>query len=176
MTDTTYQNRNDVFYFESLAKDLKKHDEVEGFLVANFVYNPSMWIGEMYGDECKRVFTEWKKQIESLSYNFNSVKLTKFPNWLGKEVKWFPQQLNLYGKTKILRPGAISHKKIGKVLKKNISILKKTKELRSPGLLKRHYSPGIPIKLNCKKADSKTAFVVFGKKYKKAKNIFNLSL
>ena len=67
---TTYQNRNDVFYFESLAKDLKKHDEVEGFLVANFVYNPSMWIGEMYGDECKRVFTEWKKQIESLSYNF----------------------------------------------------------------------------------------------------------
>jgi len=83
--------------------------------------------------------------------------------------------ISLYGKTKILRPGAISHKKIGKVLKKNISILKKTRELRSPGLLKRHYSPGIPIKLNCKKADGKTAFIVFGKKYKKARNLFNLS-
>ena len=70
---TTYQNRNDVFYFESLAKDLKKHDEVEGFLVANFVYNPSMWVGEMYGDECKRVYSEWKKQVESLSYSPNGV-------------------------------------------------------------------------------------------------------
>tara|TARA_B100000586_G_scaffold265294_1_gene236797 strand:- start:1486 stop:2427 length:942 start_codon:yes stop_codon:yes gene_type:complete len=83
--------------------------------------------------------------------------------------------VTLYGKTKILRPGAISHKKIGKVLKENISILKKTKELRSPGLLKRHYSPGIPIKLNCKKTDGKAAFIVFGKKYKKARNMFNLS-
>jgi len=83
--------------------------------------------------------------------------------------------VTLYGKTKILRPGAISHKKIGKVLKENISILKKTKELRSPGLLKRHYSPGIPIKLNCKKTDGKAAFIVFGKKYKKARNVFNLS-
>jgi len=83
--------------------------------------------------------------------------------------------VTLYGKTKILRPGAISHKKIGKVLKENISILKKTKELQSPGLLKRHYSPGIPIKLNCKKTDGKAAFIVFGKKYKKARNVFNLS-
>jgi len=83
--------------------------------------------------------------------------------------------VNLYGKTKILRPGAVSHKKIGKILKKNISILKKTRELRSPGLLKKHYSPGIPIKLNCKKADNKTAFIVFGKKYKKDRNVFNLS-
>jgi len=83
--------------------------------------------------------------------------------------------VSLYGKTKVLRPGAISHKKIGKVLKENISILKKTKELQSPGLLKRHYSPGIPIKLNCKKTDGKSAFIVFGKKYKKARNVFNLS-
>ena len=83
--------------------------------------------------------------------------------------------ISLYGKTKILRPGVISHKKIGKILKKNISVSKKTKELRSPGLLKKHYSPGIPIKLNCKKADKKTAFIVFGRKYKKAGNVFNLS-
>jgi L-threonylcarbamoyladenylate synthase len=42
-------------------------------------------------------------------------------------------------------------------------------------MLKRHYSPGIPIKLNQKKAKNNEAFIVFGKKYKKAKNIFNLS-
>ena len=43
-------------------------------------------------------------------------------------------------------------------------------------MLKRHYSPGIPIKLNQKKAKNNEAFIVFGKKYKKAKNIFNLSI
>ena len=42
-------------------------------------------------------------------------------------------------------------------------------------MLKRHYSPGIPIKLNQKKIKKGEAFIVFGKKYKNAKNIFNLS-
>tara|TARA_B100000029_G_scaffold17456_1_gene17898 strand:- start:91 stop:1032 length:942 start_codon:yes stop_codon:yes gene_type:complete len=83
--------------------------------------------------------------------------------------------ISLYGKTMILRPGAINPSQIKKVLKKNISILKKSKKISSPGLLKKHYSPGIPIKLNCKKADYKAAFIVLGKKYKKNKNVFNLS-
>ena len=50
-----------------------------------------------------------------------------------------------------------------------------TKKIVSPGMLKRHYSPGIPIKLNSKKPDYKAAFIVFGKKYKMKKNMFNLS-
>ena len=83
--------------------------------------------------------------------------------------------INLYGNIKIMRPGSISKKEIGKTLGKNISISKKVNKLNSPGLLKKHYSPGIPIRLNCKKADNKAAFIVFGKKYKKGKYIFNLS-
>ena len=83
--------------------------------------------------------------------------------------------INLYGNIKIMRPGAISKKAIGQTLGKNISISKKANKLNSPGLLKKHYSPGIPIRLNCKKADSKAAFIVFGKKYKGGKYIFNLS-
>ncbi len=83
--------------------------------------------------------------------------------------------VNLYGKIRILRPGAISHKKISKVLKKKIIISAKSKKFVSPGLLKKHYSPGIPIKLNCKKSEDKAAFIVFGKKYNKGRNVFNLS-
>ena len=79
--------------------------------------------------------------------------------------------INLCGNIKIMRPGAISKKEIGQTLGKNVSISKKTNKLNSPGLLKRHYSPGIPIRLNCKKADSKAAFIVFGKKIEK-KNVF----
>ena len=83
--------------------------------------------------------------------------------------------INLYGNIKIMRPGAISKKAIGKTLGKNVSISKKANKLNSPGLLKRHYSPGIPMRLNCKKSDNKAAFIVFGKKYKGGKYIFNLS-
>jgi L-threonylcarbamoyladenylate synthase len=45
-------------------------------------------------------------------------------------------------------------------------------------MLKRHYSPGIPVLLNQKTFNTKHAFITFGKKYKNNKNnknYFNLS-
>jgi L-threonylcarbamoyladenylate synthase len=83
--------------------------------------------------------------------------------------------VDLTSGVKILRPGLINSLDISKTLKKKINIYKGTKIIKAPGMLKRHYSPGIPIKLNQKKAKKNEAFIVFGKKYKKAKNIFNLS-
>ena len=81
--------------------------------------------------------------------------------------------VSLIGKPKILRPGIIGTKTINKFLK--ISIIKKISKIRSPGMLKRHYSPGIPVLLNQKKSDKKSALITFGKKYKDKKNYFNLS-
>ena len=83
--------------------------------------------------------------------------------------------VDLTSRAKILRPGLINPSNISKILNKKITIYKKSKDIKAPGMLKRHYSPGIPIKLNQKKAKNNEAFIVFGKKYKKAKNIFNLS-
>ena len=83
--------------------------------------------------------------------------------------------INLVENIKITRPGAISKKELVKVLGKKISTVKKINKIYSPGMLKKHYSPGIPVTLNCKTASNKDAFIVFGKKYKKGKNIFNLS-
>ena len=83
--------------------------------------------------------------------------------------------INLSNKPRILRPGAISNIQIGKILKKKVSNLAGSKIIVSPGMLKRHYSPGIPMKLNSIKPDYKAAFIVFGKKYKMKKNMFNLS-
>ena len=74
----------------------------------------------------------------------------------------------------ILRPGTISLEKIQKILGKKI-IYKKSKKIRSPGNLKNHYSPGIPIKLNVKKAEKNSAFITIGKKFKKSKGVYNLS-
>ena len=83
--------------------------------------------------------------------------------------------VDLTSTVKILRPGLISPSDISKVLNKKTNVYKGTKIIKAPGMLKNHYSPGIPIKLNKKKAKDNEAFIVFGKKYKKAKNTFNLS-
>ena len=42
-------------------------------------------------------------------------------------------------------------------------------------MLKKHYSPGIPVLINQKKQDGDSAFVYIGKKYKSKKNFFSLS-
>ena len=81
--------------------------------------------------------------------------------------------ISLIGKPKILRPGIIGIKTINKVLK--ISIIKKSSKISSPGMLKKHYSPGIPVLLNQKRADKNSALITFGKKYKNKINYFNLS-
>ena len=56
--------------------------------------------------------------------------------------------IDLTSDPKILRPGIIGTEIISKVLK--ISLVKKSSKIRSPGMLKKHYSPGIPLLLNQK--------------------------
>ena len=81
--------------------------------------------------------------------------------------------IDLTGKPKILRPGIISAKEIQLFLKLILS--KKKTKIKSPGMLKRHYSPGIPIFIGKKPSSSNHAYIVFGKRYKNLNNYFNLS-
>ena len=76
---------------------------------------------------------------------------------------------------KILRPGAISAKQINKIIKKKVYVVKNHQKIKSPGLLKKHYSPGIKMLLNQKKNFKNFAFITFGKKFKNSTNTFNLS-
>tara|TARA_Y100000590_G_scaffold455697_1_gene604851 strand:- start:49 stop:1047 length:999 start_codon:yes stop_codon:yes gene_type:complete len=83
--------------------------------------------------------------------------------------------VDLTGKPVILRPGSITIKKIQKILKKKIEFKKSSKEIKAPGQLKLHYSPGIPVEMNKNYAKKNQAFIGFGKKFKYKKNHFNLS-
>ena len=83
--------------------------------------------------------------------------------------------VDLTTKPKILRPGIISDKDLNKVLREKISSSFSNDKIKSPGMLKKHYSPGIPIFLNQKSINKKHAFITFGKKFSKSKNVFNLS-
>ena len=81
--------------------------------------------------------------------------------------------VDLTKQPKILRPGIISPDEIKKVLKTNF--LNKGNKIKSPGMLKKHYSPGIPVIFRKKPSNQNHACIVFGKINKKAKNYFNLS-
>ena len=81
--------------------------------------------------------------------------------------------VDLTKQPKILRPGIISPSEIKKVLKTNFS--NKGNKIKSPGMLKKHYSPGIPVIFRKKPSNKNHAYIVFGKINKKAKNYFNLS-
>jgi len=83
--------------------------------------------------------------------------------------------VDLTNKPTILREGIISAKQIKKILGKKIFTIKKPKVYSSPGQLKFHYSPGIPVFLNKIRHKKNGAFIVFGKKFKNKKNYFNLS-
>ncbi len=81
--------------------------------------------------------------------------------------------IDLTGVPKILRPGIINTNEIKNCLKVKLSM--KGSKIKSPGMMKRHYSPGIPVILNKKPSNQRHAYIVFGKKYKNSKNNFNLS-
>jgi hypothetical protein len=65
----TYNNRKDRHFFDRLAKTQKK--DVFGFLVANFVARGDFWVGDIFDDDAERIFTEWKKRLQSLTMVFS---------------------------------------------------------------------------------------------------------
>ncbi len=75
----------------------------------------------------------------------------------------------------ILRPGIIDSNSIKKILKSKLLKSPKSKRVRSPGMMRKHYSPGIPVLVNQTKHDKKSAFIYLGKRYKNNKNFFSLS-
>ena len=83
--------------------------------------------------------------------------------------------IDLTNKPKILRPGKIDISKLEKILKLKIKKNNKRIKIKSPGMLKKHYSPGIPVLINQKKSDNKSAFIYLGNKYKNKDKFFSLS-
>jgi L-threonylcarbamoyladenylate synthase len=83
--------------------------------------------------------------------------------------------IDLTDKPKILRPGIIGSLEIESVLKLKIKNIDNNLKIKSPGMLKKHYSPGIPVAINQKKSDNHSAFIYIGKKFKNKKKFYSLS-
>ena len=73
----------------------------------------------------------------------------------------------------ILRPGAISIEKISHIIGKTKYLFSHEAKPRSPGLLPKHYSPDLPLRINATKKEQENEVIIgFGQN---AKTNFNLS-
>jgi L-threonylcarbamoyladenylate synthase len=84
--------------------------------------------------------------------------------------------IDLTNEPKILRPGIIDIVKIEKILQSKLKKKDYSSKIKSPGMIKKHYSPGIPVLINQKKYDKKSAYIYLGKKYRNNKNFYSLSI
>ena len=83
--------------------------------------------------------------------------------------------IDLRKEPKIIRIGGLEISNIEKVLNQKVKIKNNPLKITAPGQYKLHYSPGIPLKMNVKKAKDNEAYILF-KRIKKAKpNYYFLS-
>ncbi|MBD1173786.1 threonylcarbamoyl-AMP synthase [Pelagibacterales bacterium SAG-MED01] len=83
--------------------------------------------------------------------------------------------IDLTKKPKILRLGGLKINKINRVLKKNIIKDINPSKIYAPGQFKLHYSPGLPIRLNAKKAKDNEAYIILKKTKTIKSNYYFLS-
>jgi hypothetical protein len=64
----SFRKRRDKYSFEKLSR-LPHHKEL---IIANCVDNASIWIGDLVGKEGNKIYLEWLRRQESLSYVFKN--------------------------------------------------------------------------------------------------------
>ena len=83
--------------------------------------------------------------------------------------------IDLRNKAKILRLGGLEISSIKKVLNERINYKNNPARILSPGQFKLPYSPGIPLRLNAKKAKKNEAYLLIKKRKKNKPNFYFLS-
>lgn len=63
---SSFETRKDKYQFYKLSK----HKDPLKYLVANFVDGDLKWVGDLFNDESEKVYAEWLKRQQSLSYIF----------------------------------------------------------------------------------------------------------
>ena len=122
----------------------------------------------------------------NISTRLSSVKASDVIEEFGSKVKYVLDGgrcqiglestiINLLSNPTILRFGGLDISKIEKILKKKVLIKTNLKKKIAPGQFPLHYSPGIPLRINAKKAKKNEAFVLIKKRKNNFKNYYYLS-
>ena len=122
----------------------------------------------------------------NISTRLSSVKASDVIEEFGSKVKYVLDGgrcqiglestiISLLSNPTILRFGGLDISKIEKILKKKVLIKTNLKKKIAPGQFPLHYSPGIPLRINAKKAKKNEAFVLIKKRKTNFKNYYYLS-
>lgn len=65
-SSSSFETRKDKYQFYKLSK----HKNPLQYLVANFVDGDLKWIGDLFDDKSEKVYADWLKRQQSLSYIF----------------------------------------------------------------------------------------------------------
>lgn len=87
VTMDSFLKRKDRIFFAKLGN--RKDKYLEEFLVANFLQDPKIWVGELLSEECEERYKAWRKKQESLSYVFKN-EMSFIEGWDAQELNvWF---------------------------------------------------------------------------------------
>ena len=64
----SFYKRNDRIFFVKLTRKHKSKQDIQDYLLANFLVHPKGWVGKFDEDN----YIQWQKKIQSLSYTFKS--------------------------------------------------------------------------------------------------------
>ena len=160
-----------MYGFLNLLKNIIDKKRINRNLVINFL---------------KQIFTWWHRQtLGTFIYTFFVGKFVGFDEF-GNKIKLILDGgktkiglestiVDLTDKVSILRPGGITIERLEKVLHRKLKLKRLIKNIKSPGQLGFHYSPGIPVRLNAKYPKKNEAFLQFSGKAKNKNNYFTLS-
>ena len=66
ITPDVFRKRNDKGMFKAVLR----HHDIEGLMISNFL-EKDCWIGEMKSEQGKKIYQDWKRRLNTLSYMFN---------------------------------------------------------------------------------------------------------
>lgn len=69
---SSFENRKDKFYFYKLSRRLQSKDDLIDFLVANFVNDENVWVGNLLDEQSDNIYRQRQKVIQSLFYTFKN--------------------------------------------------------------------------------------------------------
>jgi T4 gene Gp59 loader of gp41 DNA helicase/T4 gene Gp59 loader of gp41 DNA helicase C-term len=64
-----FESRNDKYFFHRIAK-IYDEKQLECLLVANFILNKNVWIGDVVSETGRTAYLQYKKRHQSLEYSF----------------------------------------------------------------------------------------------------------
>jgi len=68
----SFDNRKDKYHFHKLSRRLTNREDLIMFLVANFIHDDSVWVGNLLTEESEVIFRQRQRVLQSLSYIFEN--------------------------------------------------------------------------------------------------------